>query len=92
MLKNIFFIGLFFFNSFMIANQFERLNFPDTSNFHNNNNLWTGFDYRNGDFGDRNTAAFEFPGGSEINHLLRGCHIIGYIDSIGDTTVVSNKL
>lgn len=65
---------------------------PDTLNFHHNNNLWTGFDQRNGDIGDRNTAALEFPGSSDVDHILRGCNIIGYRDSVGDTIVVSNKI
>lgn len=64
----------------------------DTLNYHHNNNLWTGFDQRNGDIGDRNTAALEYPGGSDIDHILRGLNIIGFLDSVGDTIVVSNKI
>lgn len=59
---------------------------------HNNNNLWTGFDPLNGDIGNRENSSLEYPGGSGVHHILRGCHSIGVISPSGETLVVSNKL
>ncbi|MBN1149817.1 hypothetical protein JXA84_01190 [candidate division WOR-3 bacterium] len=66
--------------------------FSPLDSFHNNNNLWTGFDPLNGDIGNSENSSMEYPGGSSIDHLLRGCHSIGFLSPSGDTVVVSNKL
>jgi len=63
-----------------------------TNGVHNNNNLWTGFDELNGDVGNRDNSMMEYPGESEIDHILRGCFGIGFTNSFNDTIVVSNKI
>ncbi|MBN1620953.1 hypothetical protein JW890_09550 [candidate division WOR-3 bacterium] len=66
--------------------------FNPLDSLHNNNILWTGFDPLNGDIGNRENSSLEYPGGSRVQHILRGCHSIGLISPAGDTLVVSNKL
>lgn len=77
----------FFFSPSLFADG----RFSPLDSFHNNNNLWTGFDPLNGDIGNRENSSLEFLGGSSLDHILRGCHAIGFITSAGDTVVVSNK-